>query len=172
MRGALLSNPIKISDGNWGEFIDLAGVMKELMNEVVEYLKSKGRKFLEDIKIHYGTNNSFNRKKQANNQEILYDLDYIQVDLFYNNIKKTYDSFYLKIYSTEVKNNQHEVLRFFRVADHIHQERKLGTQARLQLPKDNSKIIDDGMRWELVAFSVEEIREAIQEAIDKLNKFI
>ncbi len=42
----------------------------------------------------------------------------------------------------------------------------------MQLPKDNSKIIDDGMRWELVAFSVEEIREAIQEAIDKLNKFI
>ena len=126
MSVALVSNPIKISDGNWGEFIDLAGVMKELMNEVIEYLKSKGRKFLEDIKIHYGTNNSFNRKKQANNQEILYDLDYIQVDLFYNNAKKTYDSFYLKIYSTEVKNNQHEVLRFFRVADHIHQERKLG----------------------------------------------
>lgn len=99
-------------------------------------------------------------------------MDYIQVDLFYNNAKKTYDSFYLKIYSTEVKNNQHEVLRFFRVSDHIHQERKLGTQALLQLPKDNSKIIDDGMRWELVAFSVEEIREAIQEAIDKLNKFI
>lgn len=178
MRAALVSNPIKISDGNWGEFVDLAGVMKELMSEVVEYLKSKGRKFLEDIQIYYGINKPFDRNTDGDHQDNFYNLDddldniYVKIELSYKNAKKTYDSFYLKIYSTEVRNNRHEVLRFFRIADHFHQEKTLGKKVNSQLPKGNSKIIDDGMRWELVAFSAEEIREAIQEAVDKLNKFI
>ena len=99
----------------------------------------------------------------------MHDLDTVDVkiELFYKSATKKYDSYYLKIYSTEVKNNRHEVLRLFRVSNHIQNGSK---QANTPLAK--SKIIEDGKKWELVAITAEEIREAIQEAIDKLNKYI
>ena len=171
MYRSILANSIIIPDGDFGEFKDLKGVMRVLMREMVECLKSRNEELLKGLKIT-GLNNPFDRSTKGDHTDELYPIDDIDVKIesFYTNSENVYKSYYLKIYSTEVRRGRHEVIKFFRVSDHTH--KKGDKHETVTLTKEESRIIDDNKRLELVAANVEDIRQAIYEAVEKLNEFI
>ena len=171
MRTTLLSSPILIKDGNFGEFENLPGVMKVLMSEVVKCLQLKGREFLNSINIEYKLNNPFDIPTKRNRIENLYDVDEIgiKIESFCTNAQEIHSSYYLRLFYTTIENNKHKVLYVFRIADHDHDVRRGKT---VIIRKGESYIKNAEKMSDLVAENVEEIRKAIYDAVQKLNSVI
>ena len=145
MKHAILSSPIIPQDGDFGEFKNLKGVMRILMEKVIECLQSKDKRLLDGLKI-YGVNDPFDRNTKGDHSDDIYSLDdaEIKIESFYAGAIKLYKSYYLRIYSTKVKNNRHEVLKFFRVAGHTHE--KGDPNETVLLTKEESRIAEEGKK--------------------------
>ena len=118
MKHSIFATPIKIANNDFGEFGNLKGVMRILMEEVIKFLRAKDKRLLDGLKIA-GVNDPFDRNIKGDHGNDIYSLDEaeIKIESFYTGATRIYDSYYLRIYSTEVKRNRNEVLKFFRVSE-------------------------------------------------------